>query len=66
MNFELLIPLRRGDTEPVVDLQVLIHEMYDRAGFDLAIDYTREPVPPLEDTDAIWANGLLQQQGLRS
>ncbi|MBD2344732.1 DUF4058 family protein [Anabaena subtropica] len=61
-----LLPLRRGDTEPVVDLQVLIHGVYDRAGFDLAIDYTREPVPALEEADAMWANGLLQQQGLRS
>jgi hypothetical protein len=59
-----LLPLRRGDTEPVVDLQTLIHGVYDRAGFDLAIDYTREPVPPLGEIDAIWAKDLLQQQGL--
>jgi hypothetical protein len=38
-----LLPLRRGDTEPVVDLRTLIHRVYDRAGFDLAIDYTCEP-----------------------
>ncbi len=42
-----LLPLRRGDTEPSVDLQALLHGVYDRAGFDLAIDYTREPVPSL-------------------
>ncbi len=68
-----LLPLRRGDTEPVLDLQTLIHEVYDaygglrqRAGFDLAIDYTREPVPPLGESDTIWAKELLQQQGLLS
>ncbi|BCL37358.1 DUF4058 family protein [Nostoc sp. MS1] len=61
-----LLPLRRGDTEPVVDLQGLIHGVYDRAGFDLAIDYTREPVPPLRESDTIWAKEILQQQGLRS
>lgn len=60
------LPLRRGDTEPVVDLQTLIHGVYDRAGFDLAIDYTREPVPPLGESDTIWAKELLQQQGLLS
>ncbi|NEU76637.1 DUF4058 family protein [Hassallia byssoidea VB512170] len=60
-----LLPLRRGDTEPLVDLQAVIHGVYDRAGFDLAIDYTRERVPPLASADVAWANGLLQQQGLR-
>jgi len=60
-----LLPLRRGDTEPLVDLQALIHGVYERAGFDLAIDYTCKPIPPLSEADAIWANELLQQQGLR-
>ncbi|MEC4813124.1 MAG: DUF4058 family protein [Scytonema sp. PMC 1069.18] len=60
------LPLRREDTEPLIDLQALLHQVYDRAGFDLAIDYTREPVPPLLETDADWVNVLLQQQGLRS
>lgn len=60
-----LLPLRRGDTERLVDLQALIHGVYDRAGFDLAIDYNCKPIPPLSEADAIWANELLQQQGLR-
>ncbi|MCF2148353.1 DUF4058 family protein [Desmonostoc muscorum LEGE 12446] len=59
-----LLPLGRGDTEPLVDLQALIHGVYERAGFDLAVDYTCEPVPPFFEADAIWANELLQQQGL--
>ncbi|GAA6617453.1 hypothetical protein NUACC26_032630 [Scytonema sp. NUACC26] len=40
------LPLREGDTEPLVDLQALLHGVYDRAGLDMAIDYTSEPVPP--------------------
>jgi hypothetical protein len=60
-----LLPLRRGDTEPLLDLQALIHGVYDRAGFDLAINYTHEPVPSLAESDITWANALLQQQGLR-
>lgn len=59
------LPLRHGDTEPLVDLQALLQGVYDRAGFDLAINYTREPVPPLSETDTIWTNALLQQQGIR-
>jgi hypothetical protein len=58
------LPLRRKDTESLVDLQALLHGVYDRAGFDLVIDYTREPVPPLGESDAVWVNALLQQQGL--
>lgn len=60
-----LLPLCPSDREPLVDLQALIHGVYDRAGFDLAIDYTCEPVPPLAEADVAWANALLQQQGLR-
>ncbi|BAY25171.1 hypothetical protein NIES2100_49770 [Calothrix sp. NIES-2100] len=60
-----LLPLRQGDTEPLLDLQALIHGVYDRAGFDLAIDYTHEPVPPLSSADGIWVDALLKEQGLR-
>ncbi|MDZ8056441.1 MAG: DUF4058 family protein [Aulosira sp. ZfuVER01] len=60
-----LLPLRKGDTEPLLDLQALIQGVYDRAGLDLAIDYTREPVPPLSEADAIWVDALLKEQGSR-
>jgi Protein of unknown function (DUF4058) len=59
------LPLRQGDTEPLLDLQTLIQEVYDRAGLDMAIDYTRKPVPELSETDAAWTDDLLRQQGLR-
>lgn len=59
------LPFRQGDTEPLIDLQALLHRVYDGAGFDLAIDYTCEPIPPLAEFDAVWAAALLQQQGLR-
>jgi hypothetical protein len=60
-----LLPLRKGDIEPLLDLQVLIHGVYDRAGLDLAIDYTCEPVPPLSEADGIWVDALLREQGLK-
>jgi hypothetical protein len=56
------LPLQRGDAEPRVDLQAL----YDRAGFDLAVDYRRDPAPPLSEADAAWADALLRAQGLRN
>ncbi|WP_298915397.1 DUF4058 family protein [uncultured Nostoc sp.] len=38
--------------------------VYHRAGFDLAIDYTREAVPPLGEVNAAWVSELLKEQGL--
>ncbi len=35
------IPLRAREPEPVIDLQKLVNEIYDRARFDLAIDYSQ-------------------------
>lgn len=58
------VPLQPGDREPQVDLQALLRELYDRAGYDLAIEYRREPVPPLDADDAAWADVLLRSKGL--
>ena len=38
---------------------------YDRAGFDLRLDYTRPPDPELAPEDAAWADELLRRAGLR-
>ena len=59
------LPLRTGDEEPIVELGPLLHALYDRAGYDLAVDYTADPVPPLEADDAAWAGQLLREKGLR-
>ncbi|GAA6622441.1 DUF4058 family protein [Scytonema sp. NUACC26] len=59
------LPLRSEDAEPVIDLQTLLNELYDRASYDLVIDYSLEPVPPLSEANAIWNDAWLQQQGLR-
>jgi hypothetical protein len=55
------LPLLPDDEEPVVDLKKLIDDIYDRAGFDLAIDYRQPPTPPLSDEDAAWAATVLRQ-----
>ncbi len=59
------LPLREGDSEPIVDLQALLGGVYDLIGYDLVIDYSREPVPPLSEAEAAWADALLRERGLR-
>jgi hypothetical protein len=53
------LPLRHGDEEPLVDVGQLLHDLYDRAGYDLSIDYRREPAPPFVGEDADWVKALL-------
>jgi hypothetical protein len=36
----VLVPLMAGEEEPLLDLQAVFMGVYDRAGFDLAIDYS--------------------------
>jgi hypothetical protein len=53
------LPLRSGDTEPLVPLQDILQNIYDRAGFDLAVDYSRSPIPPLTQAERDWIQPLL-------
>ncbi len=63
-NFPL--PLRRDDVEPIVELQPLINQLYDRAGYDYTIDYNNsETVPKLSESEATWVDNLLREKGLR-
>jgi hypothetical protein len=43
-----------------VPLNQLLHELYDRAGYDLAIDYQHPPDPSLGVEDALWAAQLFR------
>jgi len=47
--------LLAGDSEPELDLGRILHELYERASFDLRLDYSRPAVPPLGLDDAAWA-----------
>jgi hypothetical protein len=60
------LPLQSEDTEPILDLQSLLHGIYNRARYYLAIDYNKEPVPALKPEDAVWSDTFLREQGLRS
>ncbi len=59
------LPLRAGDAEPIVDLQGLLNQVYDRAAYDFRVDYTATPVPPLSEADAAWADSWLRERELR-
>jgi len=52
------IPLRPGEPEATLDLQAILHRIYDTAGYQLFI-YDSEPEPPLTGEDAAWATQLL-------
>lgn len=59
------LPLRAKDVEPLVNLQGLLHEIYDQGSYDLRLDYSRAIVPALSEVDAAWVDGVLREQGLR-
>ncbi|PZD73267.1 hypothetical protein C1752_02175 [Acaryochloris thomasi RCC1774] len=56
------LPLKQDDAEVLTELQPLLNQIYDRASYDLAIDYDQEPVPPLSDEDTVWADTLLREK----
>lgn len=60
------IPLRGEDGDLPFDLQPFFNSVYDRAAFDLVINYEADPDPPLNAADAAWADALLRAKGLRS
>lgn len=57
--------LHSGDTEPVIDSQTLLNEIYDIYGYDLVVDYSQQPVPGLSEADGDWVYVLLREKGLR-
>jgi hypothetical protein len=58
------IPLKPGDPEARLDLQAVLDAAYNRANYDLEIDYRKEPRPPLDKKLAEWADPLLRSKGL--
>ncbi len=63
---EIGIPLRGRDADAPIDLQDLLAAAYDRGAYDLLIDYSLPPDPPLNPEDAAWADGVLRRAGLRA
>jgi hypothetical protein len=62
------IPLLPEDGEPDLDLGAVFHALYDRARFDLRLNYAKPPVPPLNKEVVDWARSILEstRSGWRS
>lgn len=58
------VPLQPEQAEPLLDLQCLLHRVYDRARFELAIDYHAKPKPNVSPQDWEWMQTLAGTQTL--
>ncbi len=58
------IPLDPGVAPVVVDLQPLLDRAYDTGRYAHAVDYRRDPAPPLAPEQRAWANAVLKERGL--
>ena len=52
------IPLRAPDTDAQIDLQELLHQVYESGGYEHHI-YNGSPDPPLAPHDQEWARELV-------
>jgi hypothetical protein len=55
------VPLRPSDPDARLDLQQLLHQVYDAAGYEDYI-YTGTPQPLLHPADAAWARELIPKR----
>ncbi len=55
------IPLLPGDVEPILNLNEVLHALANRARYDLSIDYSVPPEPPLRPEDEPWAAAIIAQ-----
>ncbi len=53
------IPLLPDDAEPNLELNDILHALYERARYDLSIDYQQPPEPRLRKEDKSWAATIL-------
>ena len=56
------VPLLDGDPDVKLDLQRAFLTVYDQGGYDLAVDYSRPPAPPLPAEAAEWAVAIAGQR----
>jgi hypothetical protein len=59
------IPLLPPDPPVPLDLGQALRTAYERARYDLRVDYRKPPVPPLSPADAAWAAALMALQEKR-
>lgn len=57
------IPLRAGDADAHLDLQGLLHRVYDAAGYEHYM-YRSDPMPALVPSDREWTKDVLTRHGV--
>lgn len=55
------VPLLPPDPDAPLDLQAAMDAIYERAGYDLDVDYSTAPWPPLRPEQSAWAERVLQR-----
>lgn len=58
---EIPVPLLKGDADVSLDLQQVFNSVYDRAGYDLSLNYHAPLAPPARPEDGAWMQELLQR-----
>jgi hypothetical protein len=57
----IAIPLRTGAPDIPLDLGAVFTAIYDKAGYDLSLDYSQPPPPPIfDDATRSWIDTLLK------
>jgi len=52
------IPLKRGEADAEVSLQEIFDIVWERARYDLSLNYNKPPEPPFNATESEWAKTL--------
>ncbi len=55
------VPLRAGDTEPIINFQALLNQIYDRSGYAFSIDYSELPKPGWDAATLRWIRARIEQ-----
>ncbi|HIE27097.1 TPA: DUF4058 family protein [Candidatus Poribacteria bacterium] len=61
---DLPVPLRYGEKEAVLAVGKLLSEIYDRARYDIRLNYRQPPEILLSSEDSAWADELLRAKGV--
>ena len=61
----IAVPLRPKDSDVSLELQKALDAAYDRAAYDVDVNYRVAPDPPLSRRDIRWANALLREKKIR-
>jgi hypothetical protein len=59
------VPLKPEDGDVALPLQQVLETAYDRAGYDIRLNYASDPVPLVGERHSRWLDDLLCGRGLR-